>query len=1353
MELMRRLVFVGAEYEGFIYPNPSAPHTNPIIVRDLTDQFVSFADSEISVERDGLTGTMTKIAYSLKFAKNEQTLFLKECYERFITKGRSNYPRQSYELMFVDWIGTQSEFDTLTANDYKENDVAWVVDGRLMKCKVDENTGNNYWEVVSPPSESVGYVNPKTIVYCVDIINNRGHEKEFCAYINITDERVSMDKLKFWSWTETAPIADRVYMHEHDYFSAPDDGNDLLRGADLAGAMPLDGTIGDRELQNIEDLMSNSEYKRLNSEVKLMIGFATDESAERPNLAAYRTLSDFASANKGEFIRLFTVNINWESYKETRDYIEFEAANPSLQSLLKSEGDTQFDIDLNSLDPQFVAIDKPIEIPLYGDHTFPVYDPEHDEGVRQSIMSTTDMEQLSAYYFPNVSFGDITGLDNGILQPLTFGDQTGYDVWSRIRNRPEQEYLLKNTKDYAISVRIRIPYFKCHVNYRKYDHGDGQKARVLLLKGRHDAGDDIDSRGTTSYYPLKYYAANINGNPSDGAQAYTDMRTGDYWYDTDNNIVRVYNEGLSDWENVCVVGNDVVVGMKFFSNSTIGDQPPAKPNEPRDTDPASPDYDGNDYILYEWDGTTLKKTDSVDSMAGLDNGNYEILHEWFVVPGTTGKSGKYYHADLETSQNGEDVIITETLMPHEEVCFCVKMRRVNFNANESYSSHFYVYASSEGITEEDTVGDYPKMLTYLSSSHKAKKEDRYHGSIAGIDTAVVKGCAPIKAVEFIVSDWVSKFNGAYKVKFHESLNDVVVREFSFNSPRINELNWDNVSKRMYYKDGQGKETDVTPLENSNVYYYDKNYSAYPFEYVDGDMIKVTEAARVNEIMPAAAHPYLNFVGEEVMYSGYHRIKDGFSEQNLGVVPLLIPVESLNGKSDPKLHVNMKELLKWFKISGYEYSIETDGETGADTLVIAPREYFFDYRCCPIRPRKDLWSNPYDRGLNSRFVDGWEGYDKDPYDYQGKIPVEENTTIGRDYAVTNGEYNREDSQDPDNFTWKRPEIHERGEVTLQTNKSFCYNEIVVGYDKEDYENLVGTNDPVSTCRYSTGYVTADEKKTLEMSTKIRMDFYGMMYWLIRSYTEDYDKSSDKVFCLDCQRMPSIQVKKTGNDYYEAKKCSLRIWDKIVVDANIVQDDYTSHTTYYNALRTPYMLMKLMNRRMGLVFANELTFMKSDNFTPSTGAGAYVRFKCNENEPISSPYRRLLDGMKNDVTATINLRMCEGVADYCPPLFTLGTATVKVGATRMLWANLNVDEYSYSSGDNDYVLSLLEKPNEMLRFVDDDDVVRYGFINKHSFHIYNYKEGEIELLLSYPRRKVDDEALTMKLIIPPTNKEEI
>ena len=1346
MELMRRLVFVGAEYEGFIYPNPSAPHTNPIIVRDLTDQFVSFADSEISVERDGLTGTMTKIAYSLKFAKNEQTLFLKECYERFITKGRSNYPRQSYELMLVKWIGTQSEFDTLTANDYKENDVAWVVDGRLMKCKVDENTGDNYWEVVSPPSESVGYVNPKTIVYCEDIINNRGHKGEFCAYINITDERVSMDKLKFWSWTETAPIADRVYMHEHDYFSAPDDGNDLLRGADLAGAMPLDGTIGDRELQNIEDLMSNSEYKRLNSEVKLMIGFATDESAERPNLASYRTLSDFASANKGEFIRLFTVNINWESYKETRDYIEFEAANPSLQSLLKSEGDTQFDINLNDLDPQFVAIDKPIEIPLYGDHTFPVYDPEHDEGVRQSIMSTTDMEGGWRYYFPNVSFGDITGLDNGILQPLTFGDQTGYDVWSRIRNRPEQEYLLKNTKDYPVVVNIRIPYFKCHVNYRRERGTTGHKARVVLLKGMHNAGDNIDNPGTPTYYPLKYYAANLSGNPSDGVQAYTDMRTGDYWYDTDNNIVRVYNEGLSDWEDVCT--SAAGIGMKFFSNSTKQDQPPAKPNEPRDV------LDGNNYLLYEWDGTALNKVDAVDSMDGLQSGNYTILHEWQVVAGTEDSTEHYHHADLETTGNGESVLLTGvTINPHEEVCFAVCMYKVNFNANESYSSHFYVYASSEGITEEDNVGDYPKMLTYLSSSHKAKKEDRYHGSIAGIDTAVVKGCAPIKAVEFIVSDWVSKFNGAYKVKFHESLNDVVVREFSFNSPRINELNWDNVSKRMYYKDDQGNETDVTPLENSNIYYYDKNYYAYPFEYVDGDMIAVTEAARVNEIMAAAAHPYLNFVGEEVMYSGYHRIKDGFSEQNLGVVPLLIPVESLNGKSDPKLHVNMKELLKWFKMSGYEYSIETDGETGADTLVIAPREYFFDYRFFPIRPRKDLWINPYDRWLNSQFVDGWEGYDKDPYDYQGKIPVEENTTIGRDYAVTNGEYNREDSQDPDNFTWKRPEIHERGEVTLQTNKSFCYNEIVVGYDKEDYENLVGTNDPVSTCRYSTGYVTADEKKTLEMSTKIRMDFYGMMYWLIRSYTEDYDKSSDKVFCLDCQRMPSIQVKKTGEDVYQAKKCSLRIWDKIVVDANIVQDDYTSHTTYYNALRTPYMLMKLMNRRMGLVFANELTFMKSDNFTPSTGAGAHVQFKCDENEPISSPYRRLLDGMTNDVTATINLRMCEGVADYCPPLFTLGTATVKVGATRMLWANLNVDEYSYSSGDNDYVLSLLEKPNEMLRFVDDDDVVRYGFINKHSFHIYNYKEGEIELLLSYPRRKVDDEALVMKLIIPPTNKEEI
>ena len=220
------------------------------------------------------------------------------------------------------------------------------------------------------------------------------------------------------------------------------------------------------DLRNIEDLMSNKFYMHLNSDIKLMLGFATDESAERPNLSAYKSLKEFAENNNGEFIRLFTIKINWESYKETKDYIEFEASNPSLQSLLKSEGDTQFDIDINNLEPEYIAIDKTIDIPLYGDHTFPVYDTETGDGVRQSIMSTTSMEGRK-YYFPNVSFGDITGLDSGLLQPLTFGDQTGEDVWSRIRNRPEKEYLLKNTKEYPITVNIVVPYFKCHVNYRR----------------------------------------------------------------------------------------------------------------------------------------------------------------------------------------------------------------------------------------------------------------------------------------------------------------------------------------------------------------------------------------------------------------------------------------------------------------------------------------------------------------------------------------------------------------------------------------------------------------------------------------------------------------------------------------------------------------------------------------------------------------------------------------------------------------------------------------------------------------------------------------------------------------------
>ena len=62
-----------------------------------------------------------------------------------------------------------------------------------------------------------------------------------------------------------------------------------MRGEDFGGAMPLQGTQ-DMDLRNIEDLMSNKFYMHLNSDIKLMLGFATDESAERPNLSAYKSL-------------------------------------------------------------------------------------------------------------------------------------------------------------------------------------------------------------------------------------------------------------------------------------------------------------------------------------------------------------------------------------------------------------------------------------------------------------------------------------------------------------------------------------------------------------------------------------------------------------------------------------------------------------------------------------------------------------------------------------------------------------------------------------------------------------------------------------------------------------------------------------------------------------------------------------------------------------------------------------------------------------------------------------------------------------------------------------------------------
>ena len=206
MELIRRLVFVGAEYEGYLSPDPTK-YSNPIMVKDLTDHFVSFADSEISVERDGVTGTMTKVAYSLKFAKNDETLFLKECYERFITKGRSNYPRKGYETIQVKWIGTQKEFSTLTANSYNEGDIAWVVDGTLMECKVDVDSGDNYWATASP---SMGWVNPNTIVYCVDIINNQ----QVTAKNDPTDLLRRIDKqhgTHTIEWAEKIGLGSRTY--------------------------------------------------------------------------------------------------------------------------------------------------------------------------------------------------------------------------------------------------------------------------------------------------------------------------------------------------------------------------------------------------------------------------------------------------------------------------------------------------------------------------------------------------------------------------------------------------------------------------------------------------------------------------------------------------------------------------------------------------------------------------------------------------------------------------------------------------------------------------------------------------------------------------------------------------------------------------------------------------------------------------------------------------------------------------------------------------------------------------------------------------------------------------------------
>lgn len=1317
MELMRDLVFVGAEFEGLLSTNPSELPNGKFLV-DLTKYFAGFEDSAINIERDGTSGTMTKVAYSLRFCKKPNTMFLKEGYERFISKGRTNFMRGYWNLRNVFYVGNEGAMPEQGDND---GDIALCVDGDAYMWHDDVSE----WWGIGGDDESI--IAPNTIVYCED-------GDGYTAYINATDKSVEWDELILWKKGAFDPNRDnkRTFIYEHDFYSKDDtdavdksvfDAEEVVEdadGRDLLGSLPISNDVN---VLLLEEVLGNPDYMRIISDIKLVLGFATNGSATKIDLSQYSSINDFLSAKKDDFIRIFRININWESYTEDANYISFEATNPSLQSVLKSQGDEVYDLNMNELNPKPLRIDKTINIPVYGTHLFPFFNSATNEGVRQSIMSTTDMEGGQRFYFPTISFGEITGLEDGMKNTLTFGSQSGEDVWSKMGNRAISDFLLRNTMTYSQTITIKIPSFVCHLNYRRERGETNFTPRVYFAKGLHKGGTPT-ATPQPSLTPVRIWMQSVRPqNPVVGDTYFNRFESTIYEYLEDGTWSGTFvNAETGNFHFDTTYNQMYIFTTQGWANYTMG-----VPSRWADTEEDS---------AYEWNGSSMVYLGSASAYSSP----YEIIKN--LTKDIQRKTDKYLYSRYTCTE--ETIVVT--LAPDEEVCFCCQLDRPNLVEHESYSSYFYFEKSPSG-------GQLAEMKTFLSSSHEPLlDENRTTTIVNGKKFAVVFGCFPYEAVNKILQKWSYDFNSNFKLKYINSLSDVVISEFNQITDKSlatqDGLYWileDNYTGEGYFSVRKnGVFTDVDPLYNANVYFHNREYgyegnvfgefdiSMNRLVWHSAEQLGIEKNGDVESGMYGVFSTMYGFLGEEVMYSSYHRVKEQRRQDNLGIIPMLLPVESLNGKSDPMLHVNMKELLAWFKVGGYEYSIDTDVDTGDDVLTIAPREYFYDNRFVSGRP------NPQSR-TTSIATDWDEITNKNDEEirtngakFNGLIPIQEGTTIGYDHLANSvGDVYIGDAT-------PRAELHERGELELSTNAQMCYTKVVVGYDKEDYENLAGTNDPNSTFNYTTGY-NADQDKSLEMTTKIRMDFYGMMYWLIRSYSEDYDKTSDKTFCVDCKIGEHFEYTLNG----ATLSGNMSIWDDVRVDAHIVQDGYEADVTYYNAMRTPYALMMYMNRRLGLVFTNKLVFSKSANFKPASQSGSFVRFRC---EPTSELYGLITDN--RSVTDDVDLEIGDNqiifggvdtpnvkdMPDYTPPLFTLGLAKVKIGTIRMIWARLGFDWCTINlNGNNEYSLRLLEQPNALIRFIDDDNCVRYGFIKQYEFNPYNYKEGEITLMLAYPRRK--------------------
>lgn len=385
---------------------------------------------------------------------------------------------------------------------------------------------------------------------------------------------------------------------------------------------------------------------------------------------------------------------------------------------------------------------------------------------------------------------------------------------------------------------------------------------------------------------------------------------------------------------------------------------------------------------------------------------------------------------------------------------------------------------------------------------------------------------------------------------------------------------------------------------------------------------------------------------------------------LGAIPspktVFLASESLSYKDDAQFHIDVLEILKWYQLKGYEYSIINN-----NVMLLAPREYF------------------YNNKVNSF---GGELSNTNTISYNGGT-----------------------------------ELFEQGSMSLKTNSSLCYTEVKYGFQKINYEVFAGSCDPVSVMKYDTGYL-ADDNKTLDLITKIRMDFYGMFYLLYRMYGEEIDKTNDTTFALDCKVKDTfITSSSTSPNQVGVVKDLYQIWDYIKAVVLFKQNNLEKEITYFNALNIPKVALWLYNLKYMRIFARELTFVSSDNYNPEIG-NIVIDTAMIASDGIvgtnggASPL--FADEIKGKVDVTLPKITVNKPLDTekYQAHFSLAKANVKVGSLRKIWAVNGIDN-----------------PNKIIRFVDNEGIIRYGFVNSYEYNFWNNESAEMELLLAKPKIK--------------------